>query len=335
MHYQPLGRSGLKVSPISLGAMNFGASPVGAGCDEAEACRIVDRFLAAGHTVIDTADAYTGGESERIVGRAVRKRRDQVVISTKAAMPQGDGPNQRGLSRVHLTRALEATLRRLGTDHVDLYHCHLWDPETPIEETLATLDGFVRAGKVRYLGCSNFTAAQLVEAQWAAERVGGTPFTVLQAQYSLVARTIEAEILPTCRSHGLGVTAWSPLGSGLLTGRHLDAPPGQDSRLGRLQSSQLPMANRVARDLLTERNLRIAAEVSRIAAELGTSAVAVALAWVTGRADISSVLIGPRSLEQLEGNLVEVRMEPEITERLDAVSAPANEPVNGMFTHAA
>ncbi|MET7771197.1 aldo/keto reductase [Nocardia sp. NPDC005366] len=325
MHHSPLGRSGLKVSRISLGAMNFGESAYFTSCGEADARRIIDRFLAAGHNLIDTADAYTGGESEQIVGRAVRGRRDEVLISTKAFLPQGDGPNHRGLSRAHLTRALEASLRRLDTDYVDIYYCHQWDPDTPIEETMATLDGFVRSGKVRYLGCSNFTAAQIVESQWAAQRVGGTPFTVLQAQYSLVARTIEAEILPTCHRHGLGVTAWSPLGSGVLTGRYRDAVPAADSRLGRLLASPVPMANRWAGELLTDRNLRIADEVVRVAAELGTTAVAVALSWVGSRAGISSILIGPRTVEQLDENLTEIPLPTELAEHLDELSALSHE----------
>ncbi|WP_405495470.1 aldo/keto reductase [Nocardia sp. NBC_00511] len=334
MQYTTLGASGLKISPISLGAMNFGDSAYFASCDETQARRIVDRFLAAGHNLIDTADGYTSGESEQIIGRAVKDRRDQVVISTKAFLPQGDGPNQRGLSRGHLTRALEASLRRLGTDHIDLYYCHQWDPDTPIEETMATLDGFVRSGKVRYLGCSNFTAAQIVESQWAAQRAGGTPFTALQAQYSLVARTIEAEILPTSHRHGLGVTAWSPLGSGVLTGRYRGSRPA-GSRLDRLLASPVPMAHRWAGDLLTERNLGIADEVARVAAKLETSAVAVALAWVAGRAGIASTLIGPRTVEQLEENLTEIALPAELAERLDTLSAPTNGPVNGMFTSAA
>lgn len=332
--YRTLGRSGLKVSPISLGAMNFGDSAWFASCDAAQARRIIDRFLDAGHNTIDTADAYTGGESEQVIGRALRGRRDQVAVSTKAFLPQGDGPNQRGLSRAHLTRALEASLRRLETDYLDLYYCHQWDAGTPIEETMATLDGFVRSGKVRYVGCSNFTAAQIVESQWAAQRVGGTPFTALQAQYSLVARAIEAEILPTCERHGLGVTAWSPLGSGVLTGRYRDTSPAADSRLGRLLASAAPTAQRWAGDLLTDRNLGIAGEVARIASDLGTTSVAVALAWARSRPDISSILIGPRTLEQLEDNLTAIELPVDITERLEALSAPSNTPVNGMFGNA-
>src|SRR5437870_6809597 len=177
-----MGRSGLKVSRNCLGAMNFGTS--GAPCDEEEARRIIDAFLDAGNNFIDTANVYTGGQSEEVVGRAIRSKRDSVVIATKGRGPQGTGPNDAGLSRVHLTRALEASLRRLGTDFVDLYQCHQPDADTPIEETMATLDGFVRQGKVRYIGCSNFTGSQIVESQWAAERIHGAPFVSLQPRYS-------------------------------------------------------------------------------------------------------------------------------------------------------
>ena len=219
MAYATLGRSGLKVSPVCLGAMNFGTSAE-APCDEAEGRRVIDQFLDAGNNFIDTANVYTGGQSEEIVGRAVASKRDAVVIATKGRGPQGRGPNDSGLSRVHLTRALEASLKRLGTDYVDLYQCHSWDADTPIEETMATLDGFVRSGKVRYIGCSNFTGSQIVDAQWAATRNGGTLFTSLQPRYSLLARDIEADILPAAQRHGLGAIPYSPLGGGMLTGKY-------------------------------------------------------------------------------------------------------------------
>lgn len=331
MEYVTLGRSGLKVSRISLGAMNFGHSAYIATCDEEHARQIIDRFLATGHNVIDTADVY----SEQIVGRALHGRRDQVVLATKAFAPQGDNPNARGLSRAHLTRALEASLRRLDTDYLDIYYCHQWDPSTPIDETMATLDGFVRSGKVRYLGCSNFTAAQIVESQWAAERVGGTPFTVLQAQYSMVARTIEAEILPACHRHGLGVTAWSPLGGGVLAGRYRNGNPDPGSRWGKMRENGPAMAKRLIDETLSARNLKIADEVGSIATELGTTSVAVALAWIAGRSDVTSSLIGPRTIEQLEQNLVEIELPAELAERLDTLSAPTNGPVNGLFSSAA
>lgn len=315
--------------------MNFGDSPHLPSTDEAEARKIIDAFLDAGHNVIDTADGYSAGGSEHIVGRAVRGKRDTVVISTKAFLPQGEGPNHRGLSRVHLTRALDASLRRLGTDYIDIYYCHQWDPDTPIEETMATLDGFVRSGKVRYLGCSNFTAAQIVEAQWAADRVAGTGFVCLQPQYSLVARSIEAEILPVCRRHGLGAMTWSPLGSGVLAGRYDDADA--DSRIRHLLASPAPQAGAWARSLVTERSLRIAAEVVSVAAELGTTAAAVALSWVRTRPGVTSVILGPRTLDHLRQHLAGLELElPEaVLHRLDEISHPANSPVNGLVADSA
>ncbi|SPL91078.1 Putative oxidoreductase [[Actinomadura] parvosata subsp. kistnae] len=211
MDHVNLGHSGLRVSRACLGTMNFGTEHGLAASDEAEAGRIIDAFAEAGGNFIDTADLYHRGETEEIVGRALKGRREWMVLATKGAMPVGT--EGRGLSRRHLTRALDASLRRLGTDYIDLYQCHQWDPSTPIEETMATLDGFVKAGKVRYLGCSNFTATQIVEAQWAAARVGGTPLVSLQPQYSLVQRVIEAEILSACERHGLGVVAYGTLGA--------------------------------------------------------------------------------------------------------------------------
>jgi aryl-alcohol dehydrogenase-like predicted oxidoreductase len=332
MEYVTLGRSGLKVSRACLGAMNFGPAG-GFGVDEATARPIIDGFLDAGHNLIDTAGNYNHGQSEEIVGRAVRGKRDAVVVATKGFMPQGPGPNDRGLSRVHLTRALDASLRRLGTDYIDLYQCHYPDPDTPIEETMATLDGFVRAGKVRYLGCSNFTASQIVEAQWAAERLGGSPFISLQPQYSLIARAIEAEILPVCAHHGLGILVWGPLGGGLLAGRyHRGDDPQPDTRVGRLLASGDPRARQWASSQLTDRNLTIAEEVGKVAAELDTTPAAVALAWVRSQPSVTSVIIGPRTVEQLQHNLtgLELELPAEVVSRLDKASGPAPVPVTGV-----
>jgi aryl-alcohol dehydrogenase-like predicted oxidoreductase len=334
MEYVTLGRSGLKVSRACLGALNFGSSAYFKGCDEVEATRIINTFLDEGHNFLDTADNYADGQSETIVGRAVKGRREEVVIATKAFMPHGQGPNDRGLSRLHLTRALEASLRRLGTDHIDLYQCHGWDDTTPIEETMSTLDGFVRSGKVRYLGCSNFTASQIVEAQWAADRAGTAPFISLQPQYSLAARAIEAEILPVCRRHGLGTAIWSPLGGGALTGRYAkNSAPAADTRIGQLLASPIPVARAAAADMITERVLGIAEEVGKVAAALGTTSVAVALAWVRRRPGVTSVIIGPRSIEQLHGNLEGFALElPEdVADQLEQVSrSPEMDAVNGM-----
>lgn len=337
MRYRTLGRSGLKISEVCLGGMNFGSAGVGT-CDEPEAVRIVHSFLEAGGNIIDTADAYSGGQSEEIIGRAVKGKRGSVVLATKAFLPHGPGPNERGLSRAHLITALDASLRRLGTDYVDLYQCHQWDDSTPIEETMQTMDDFVRAGKVRYIGCSNFTAAQTVEAQWAAERLNATSFISLQPQYSMVARGIEAEILPTCERHGLGTLIWSPLGGGVLTGRFLrGAAPDADSRLGRLMDSPSPMAREWAGSLFNERSLEVADQVIKVAAELGVTPTSVALSWIRRRPGVTAVIIGPRSLDQLDGNLAGfvLDMPPEASKRLDRISAASVlPPVNGMGTRA-
>jgi aryl-alcohol dehydrogenase-like predicted oxidoreductase len=321
MTYRNLGNSGLKVSTICLGAMMFGSAP-DAPCNEAEAGRIIDAFLDAGHNFIDTANVYTGGQSEEVVGRAIASRRESVVLATKGRGPIGPGLNDQGLSRGYLTRALEGSLRRLGTDYVDLYQCHFPDPDTPIDETMATLDSFVKAGKVRYLGCSNFSGSQIVEAQWAAAKAAATPFIALQPPYSLVARDIEVDILPACIRHGVGTLVYSPLGGGVLTGKYRAGEPAPaDSRAGR--SAPAARVNWASR-MLTERNLTIADEVSKVAAELGTTPTAVAIAWVLGRRGVTSVIIGPRTFQQYEENLpgFDLVLEQEVVRRLNAVSRP-------------
>jgi aryl-alcohol dehydrogenase-like predicted oxidoreductase len=330
MEFVRLGRSGLKVSRSCLGAMNFGPS-WGFGVDEDAGRAVIDGYLDAGHNFIDTAGNYNGGQSEEIVGKAVAGRRDSVVLATKAYRAVGPGPNDRGLSRVHLARALEASLRRLGTDYIDLYQCHFYDAETPIEETMATLDGFVRAGKVRYIGCSNFTAAQIVGAQWAAERVGGIGFISLQPQYSLINRDIEADILDTCQAYGLGTMIWGPLAGGLLGGKYRRGEqPAQDSRLAKMARTGDPGATSWVDQQLTDRNLTIAEEVGKVAAEAGLPPAAVALAWVRSRRGVTSVIIGPRTVEQCEQNLaaMETEVGADVLARLDEISGPAPLPVN-------
>jgi aryl-alcohol dehydrogenase-like predicted oxidoreductase len=332
MEHVNMGNSGLKVSRACLGTMNFGTSIGLAATSEPEANKIIDTFLGAGRNFIDTADVYNGGEAEGIVGRALRGRRDEVVLATKGFMPQGPGPNDRGLSRVHLTRALEASLRRLGTDYIDLYYCHQWDTGTPIAETMATLDGFVRSGKVRYLGCSNFTAAQVVESLWAADRIGGTPFVALQPQYSLATRSIEAEILPVCERYGLGTAIYSPLAGGVLSGRYRrDADPDPGTRMGKLMSMPQPAARQWATRLLSDRNLAIADEVAHVASRLGTTPTAVALAWAAAQHAVTSVIIGPRSQHQLEQNLAGISLDlpAEDIAHLTEISQPADSLVTG------
>ncbi|WP_256789169.1 aldo/keto reductase [Frankia sp. AvcI1] len=333
MDYRTMGRSGLKVSQACLGAMNFGSVGL-ASCDETEATRIINAFLDAGHNVIDTADIYSGGQSEQIVGRAISARRDEVVLATKGHMPAGPGPNGRGSSRVHLTRALDASLSRLGTDYVDLYQVHQPDDETPIEETMATLDGFVRAGKVRYLGCSNYNASRIVEAQWAAERIHGTPFVSLQPQYSLVARGIEAEVLPVCARHGMGTLIYSPLAGGILAGRYRrDGDPDADTRVARLRAWGAPAARRFADGIVTDRGLDIAEAVAGVAAELDTTSAAVALAWAAARPGVTSVIIGPRTFDQYEQSLAgfEITLPAQHVARLDEISGPAPGPLDGRI----
>jgi aryl-alcohol dehydrogenase-like predicted oxidoreductase len=332
VEYVALGLSGLMVSRVGLGTVNFGTT-WGFGIEERAARPIIDAYLDAGGNLIDTANNYGDGQVEEIVGRAVHGRRDAVVIATKGFMPQGPGPNDHGLSRAHLTRALEGSLRRLGTDYVDLYQCHMEDPRTPIEETMATLDGFVRSGKVRYVGCSNFSASTIVEAQWAARRNGGgTTLISLQPQYSLLVRDIEAEILPACERHGLGVLVWGPLGGGILAGRYeRGSDPGPDARLGRLMASDQPGVRQWANSQLSDRNLDIADHVRKVADDLGTTPAAVALAWVRSRPQVTAVIIGPRTLEQLDQNLASLDLDllDDVIARLDEVSGPAPTPVTG------
>jgi aryl-alcohol dehydrogenase-like predicted oxidoreductase/ketosteroid isomerase-like protein len=320
MAHATLGASGLKVSGAALGTMNFGTTGGVRGCDEPTAARIVGAFLDAGHNLVDTADAYAGGESERIVGRAIRGRRDEVVLATKAGMPQGPGPNDRGLSRAHLTRALEASLRRLGTEHIDLYQCHQWDPGTPVEETLDTLDGFVRAGKVRYLGCSNVTAAQLVDAHWTARRRRLTPFVSVQPQLSLIARDALGEVLPTAARLGVGAIVWSPLGGGVLTGRYRGGTVEPGSRVARLREMGTAPARQWAESMLQPRYDWQAGLAAAVATDLGSTPAAVAIAWARRQPGVTSVIVGPRTVDQLADNLAgfDLDLPPAAAARLDA-----------------
>ncbi len=310
----------MKVSRACLGTMTFGNTEW--GTDEPESQRIVDAFIDAGHNFVDTADVYNAGASEEIVGRAIASKRDEVVLATKGYNAMGSGSNDRGSSRAHLTRALESSLRRLGTDYVDLYQLHNWDHDTPIEESMAALDGFVRSGKVRYIGCSNFYGSQVVEAQWAADRHQGTSLVSLQPQYSLIWRDIELDILPTAIRQGMGVIVWSPLGGGMLTGKYVkrdDLPPD-----GRLSKGSDMEAEGMRMLTLTERNFEIVAEVKKVASDLQTTPTAVSLAWLLNRPGITSIIIGPRTVDQLNQNLVgfELALTEDAAKGLSKVSRP-------------
>ncbi len=313
MRIRKLGRTGLKVSNLCLGAMTFGNQQW--GCDEATSRAIVDRFLEAGGNFIDTADIYSTGVSEEITGRAIRDTRKSLVLATKVAGPMGIGPNDLGLSRKHILDAVDASLRRLGTDYIDLYQVHAHDPTTPLDETLGALDDCVRAGKVRYLGCSNYSAWQLMKANALARELGMARFDCLQPQYSLVCRSIEREHLPLCIEEGIGVIPWSPLGGGLLTGK-----------MGKGRA--LPEGTRAAVDTMnqerfrSERNLEIADVVAQIAGTLGRTSSQVALAWVMAREGVTSPIFGARTLEQLEDNLgaADLTLDEEARKRLEEVS---------------
>ncbi|HEX9506638.1 MAG TPA: aldo/keto reductase [Acidimicrobiia bacterium] len=291
MELRPLGSSGLKVSALCLGTMTFGNE-----ADEAASRAIVDRFLDAGGNFIDSADAYQAGVAEEIIGRALGARRDQVVLATKGRMPMGDGPNDRGAGRHHLTRAVDASLRRLDTDWIDLYQVHWPDFTVPIEETLATLDDLVTAGKIRHGGLSNYLGWELQRGIDACDRYGWAPITSHQPQYSLISREIELETLPLCRDHDIAVLPWSPLGVGVLTGKYTsaDAVP-TDTRLGDSESQ--------AKIRLSERNLAVADVVRKVAADIGRTPAQVALNWVLHRPGITAPILGARTVAQLDDNL--------------------------------
>jgi aryl-alcohol dehydrogenase-like predicted oxidoreductase len=294
-----LGNSGLKVSRLCLGTMNFGNDQW--GCDEPTSAKIIDAFLGAGHNFIDTANTYAGGRSEEITGRAIAARREEVVLATKGFSPDGTTPNSWGNSRINLTRSLENSLSRLGTDYIDLYQVHNWDWSVPIEETMSVLDDFVRQGKVRYIGCSNWLASQIVEGQWAAERMHTTPMVSLQPQYSLIVREIEKDILPTAERHGLGVIVWSPLGGGVLSGKYTKDDVPADSRFGKSQGGDV--WEQFRRTLFTDKNFEIVDKIGEVAKAAGSSHATVAVAWTLAQQGVSSAIVGPRTVEQLEDNL--------------------------------
>lgn len=322
--YRQLGHSGLKVSTLCLGTMTFGEADEQSmmhkvGCDEATAHSIMDHALDAGVNFFDTADIYgNDGLTEKVIGRwfAERRRRDEVVLATKFRFRTHKGPNGAGAARVRIVRAVDDSLRRLQTDRIDLYQVHMQDIDTPEEETLRALDDLVRAGKVLYLGASNYAAYRLVESLWASDRRSLERFVAFQAQYSLVVRDIEREHVPLCRRHGLGILPWSPLAGGFLSGkfeRGQAPPPG--SRLDKWKERYAGFD--------TERNWRILDALKAVAAEVGASVPQVALAWCLHKPGVTSVIFGARSLAQLEDNLraASVALPDAAMQRLDQASA--------------
>jgi aryl-alcohol dehydrogenase-like predicted oxidoreductase len=321
MEYRTLGSSGVSVSTLALGTMTFGTET-----DEAGGHAQLDQFIEAGGNLVDTADVYSSGLSEQIIGRWLAKRpreiREQVVLATKGRFATGADPNEVGLSRRHLARALDASLGRLGVETIDLYQVHAWDPLTPIEETLAFLDAAVRAGKIHYVGLSNFTGWQIQKAVDVADvRAWARPVTV-QPQYNLLTRELEWEIVPVCDAEGLGLLPWSPLGGGWLTGKyHRDERPTGATRLGEDPNRGVEAYDRRA---MNERTWDVLDAVEQIARSRGISMAQVALAWLVDRPTVCAVILGARTQEQLDDNLgvAGVHLSDDEIRRLDRASDP-------------
>jgi aryl-alcohol dehydrogenase (NADP+) len=311
MNYRLLGRTGIRVSPFALGTMMFGK---GGNPDHNECLRIIHKSLDFGINFVDSADAYNRGESEEILGKALKGRRDGVVLSTKVYHPMGDDPNQQGGSRRWIMRAVEDSLRRLQTDYIDLYQLHRPTPETDIEETLSAFSDLLRAGKVRAIGTSTFPASEIVEAQRVAEQRGLARFRIEQQPYSILNRQIEREVLPTCRRYGMGVSAWSPLAKGLLTGKH---------RKGRGKTDSL-RAKYFPKMMSDEHSLRTVEELIPLAESAGISLTHMALSFVTSHPGVTSALLGPRTMQQLDDLLAgaKVTLSDEILDQIDKIAPP-------------
>jgi aryl-alcohol dehydrogenase-like predicted oxidoreductase len=316
MRYRTLGRTGIKVSPYALGAILLGAS-IG-NPDHDDCIRIIHRALDAGINVIDTADVYSRppqGASEVVVGKALKGRRDKVVLATKFGRPMGDEPNQQGTSRLWIMTAVEASLRRLQTDYIDVYQIHRLDPSTDIEETLSALSDLVRSGKVRAIGSSNTPASDMVEAQWVAERRGLQRFRAEQPPYSILNRGIEAEVLPVAQRYGMGVLVWGPLGQGMLTGR---IRKGRQSDLVRTG---------IMRALQDERRLDAVERLIALADEAGLPMTHMAMAFAISHPAVSSALLGAHTMEQLDDLLagIDVTLSDDILDRIDEIVPPGTD----------
>lgn len=290
MKYRQLGRSGLWVSVVGLGTNQFGGK-----VDEKGVAEIIDAALDLGVNFIDTADVYTGGKSEETIGKAIAKRRDQVVLATKVGSRTGDGPNDVGASRRHIIAGVEASLRRLGTEYIDLYQIHRFDPHTPFEETMRALDDLVRSGKVRYIGASNYAAWQLCRANDVAEMRGWTPFISIQPHYHMLERSIEKELVPYCEAFGVGIIPYFPLAGGFLTGKYRRGqapPPGSRGE-----------ASAYVQQYFTERNFDVIERLEAFAKARGKSVAELAIAWLIARPQVASVIAGVTSVAQLQHNV--------------------------------
>ncbi|WP_416968089.1 aldo/keto reductase [Streptomyces sp. 4F14] len=316
MQYRPLGRTGVQVSPLCLGAMMFG--PWG-NQDETDSVRIIHRALDAGINFVDTADVYSGGVSEEIVGKALKGRRDDVFLATKFFMPMSqDDPNHRGGSRRWIMRAVEDSLRRLGTDHLDLYQVHRPSPDTDVAETLGALSDLVRQGKVRYLGSSSYSGSQIVEAQWTARERHLERFVTEQPPYSVLVRGIEEDVLPAVRRHGMGTLTYSPLSGGWLSGRYrknADEGPASAAR---------PRARFDMSTPANQRKLDAVEQLALLAEKAGLTLIELAVAFVINHPGVTSAIIGPRTMQQLEAFLpaADVTLTPELLDSIDEIVAP-------------
>ena len=309
MRYRTLGRTGIKVTPFALGAMMFGA---GGNPDHEDSIRIIHKALDAGINFVDTADRYSAGESEEIVGKALKGRRDDVVLATKVNGPMGDDPNQRGNSRRWIMTEVENSLRRLQTDYIDLYQIHRPDPDTDIEETLSALSDLIRSGKVRVIGSSAMPASDMVEAQWVAEQRGLARFRTEQPCYSILNRGIEAEVLPVAQRYGMGTLVWSPLAKGMLTGR---IRKGQQTDLRRAT---------VFTSFSDEARLDAVERIIPVAEQAGLRMTHFAMAFAVAHPGVTSAIIGPRTMEQLDDLLagIDVTLSDDILDRIDEIVPP-------------
>ena len=316
MNYRSLGSTGVRVSPLCLGAMMFGGW---GNADHDDSIRIVHSALDGGINFIDTADVYSAGESEQIVGKALAGRRDSVVLATKVHGPMGSDPNQQGNSRRWIIQECENSLRRLGTDYIDLYQIHRPDPHIDVDETLGALTDLIRQGKVRYIGSSTFPPSAIVEAQWTAERRQRERFVCEQPPYSLLVRGVEAEVLPTCQKYGMGVIPWSPLAGGWLSGRWRKGSDDLTSR----RASRIPQRYDLS-DPANQAKLEAATALGDLAGEAGMTLIHMALAFVIGHPAVTSAIIGPRTQEHLDSQVgaAEITLEPSLLDRIDKIVKP-------------
>src|SRR5436190_21838173 len=315
MEYRPLGRTGVQVSPLCLGTMMFGAW---GNTDHDDSIRIIHRALDTGINFIDTADVYSAGESEEIVGKALKDRRDDVVLATKFFMPMGEDPNRRGGSRRWIVEAVEDSLRRLGTDWIDLYQVHRPDPRTDVEETLGALTDLVQQGKVRYIGSSSYAGSEIVEAQWVARERRLERFRTEQPPYSMLVRGIELDVLPTAQRHGMGILTYSPLSGGWLSGSwSADSSPTSPARQRLVARFDMSLPE-------NQRKLAAVEQLAKVADDAGASMIELALAFVVNHPAVTSAIIGPRTMEQLDSQLpaVAVTLVDAVLDRIDEIVRP-------------